>query len=197
MHILPLYLSTPPSTEPQKPPIFFNGGLGLHSPSIGLTLSSLGICGILLQLLIYPRLQSHLKTLGVFRLSLFIFPLVYAAAPYLSLLAPSQGSSLGGPGWVALGTVVGAQIMARTLAIPSTVVLLTEAVRDKRVLGTVHGAGAMGSGLARAVGPAVGGWVFGLGLEKGVVGLVWWTWLGLVAVLALAASYLMDAEERE
>ena len=197
MHILPLYLSTPPSSDLPKPPFLFTGGLGLHSPSIGITLASLGICGILLQLLIYPRLQSRLKTLGVFRLSLFIFPLVYAAAPYLSLLAPARGSGLGGPGWLVLGTVVGAQIMARTLAIPSTVVLLTEAVRDKRVLGTVHGAGAMGAGLARAVGPAMGGWVFGLGLERGIVGLVWWVWLGLVAVLALAASYLMDGEDAE
>ena len=85
--------------------------------------------------------------------------------------------------------------MTRSVAIPSAVILLTEAVQDKRVLGTVHGVGGMGAGLARAVGPAVGGWVFGMGLEMGIVGMVWWGWLGVVAILSLGAAYLMVEEE--
>lgn len=84
--------------------------------------------------------------------------------------------------------------MARTLAIPSTVILLTNSVEQRSVLGTVHGAGNMLSSLARAVGPALGGWVFAWGIEHGVVGAAWWFWLMIVAAGALGASYLMSED---
>ncbi len=87
-----------------------------------------------------------------------------------------------------------AQIAARTMAIPGTVILLTEAAPARTVLGTVHGAGNMLASLARAVGPAVGGYVFALGVEEGVVGLVWWLYLVAIALCALAWSYVMESD---
>ncbi|KAK0615744.1 major facilitator superfamily domain-containing protein [Bombardia bombarda] len=75
MHIFPVYLSTPPSSsgttqhQAHASLITFTGGLGLHSAAIGIWLGVFGICGILLQLFIYPRLQARLGTLGVFQLS--------------------------------------------------------------------------------------------------------------------------------
>lgn len=192
MHILPVYLSTPASANTNATLFTFSGGLGLHSPSIGLYLSLFGIGGILLQMFIYPRIQARIGTLGVFRIALFIFPATYLLAPYLSLL-PQEGRAK----WPAMGIVIWSQIMARTLAIPSTVILLTNSVEQKSVLGTVHGAGNMLSSLARAIGPAAGGLIFGWGLEHGVVGAAWWFWLLLVAVGALGASYLMRREEED
>ncbi|KAI0553234.1 major facilitator superfamily domain-containing protein [Xylaria curta] len=187
MHIFPVYLSSPPADNKEATFFAFSGGLGLRSATIGLWLSAFGIGGILLQLFIYPRLQKRIGTRGVFRIALFLFPVTYVAAPYLSLLAGDHGAR-----WVFLGFVVCAQIMARTMAIPSTVILLTEAAPAKTVLGTVHGAGNMLASLARAIGPAVGGYVFALGVEEGVVGLVWWLYLVGVALCALAWSYLTE-----
>ncbi|GAP93302.2 putative mfs transporter protein [Rosellinia necatrix] len=187
MHIFPVYLSSPPADNAEATIFAFSGGLGLRSATIGLWLSAFGIGGILLQLLIYPRLQKRIGTRGVFRVALFLFPVTYLAAPYLSLLAGDHSAR-----WVFLGIVVCAQIMARTMAIPSTVILLTEAAPTKTVLGTVHGAGNMLAGLARAVGPAVGGYVFALGVEEGVIGLVWWLYLVGVALCALAWPYLTE-----
>ncbi|KAI0408496.1 major facilitator superfamily domain-containing protein [Xylaria palmicola] len=187
MHIFPVYLSSPPADNTEATFFAFSGGLGLRSTTIGLWLSVFGIGGILLQLFIYPRLQKRIGTRGVFRIALFIFPVTYMAAPYLSLLAGDHGAR-----WVFLGLVVCAQIMARTMAIPSTVILLTEAAPDKTVLGTVHGAGNMLASFARAVGPAVGGYVFAVGVGEGVIGLVWWLYLVGVALCALAWSYLTD-----
>jgi len=192
MHIFPVYLSSPPADNSEATFFAFRGGLGLRSATIGIWLSVFGIGGILLQLFIYPRLQRRIGTRGVFRVALFLFPLTYLAAPYLSLLAGSHDAR-----WVFLGIVVCAQIMARTMAIPSTVILLTEAAPSKTVLGTIHGAGNMLASLARAVGPAVGGYVFALGVEEGVIGLVWWLYLVGVALCALAWSYLTeDGSER-
>ncbi|KAI1111463.1 major facilitator superfamily domain-containing protein [Nemania sp. NC0429] len=187
MHIFPVYLSSPPADNTEATFFAFSGGLGLRSATIGIWLSVFGIGGILLQLFIYPRLQRRIGTRGVFRIALFLFPVTYTAAPYLSLLAGDHAAR-----WVFLGFVVCAQIMARTMAIPSTVILLTEAAPARTVLGTVHGAGNMLASLARAVGPAVGGYVFALGVDEGVVGLVWWIYLVGVALCALAWSYLTE-----
>jgi MFS family permease len=186
MHIYPVYLSNPPMDNTDATMFSFNGGLGLHSPSIGLWLSCFGIGGILLQLFIYPRIQARIGTLGVFRIACFVFPATYAIAPYLSLL-PHGGIMR----WLLIAIVTCSQVMARTLAIPSTVILLTNSAPNKSVLGTVHGAGNMLSSLARAIGPAVGGWVFAWGMGHGIVGAVWWFYLVVVAGGALAWSYQM------
>ncbi|KAK8116778.1 MFS general substrate transporter [Apiospora kogelbergensis] len=187
MHIFPVYLSSPPANNTEATIFAFTGGLGLRSASIGIWLSSFGVCGILLQLFIYPRIQARIGTRGVFRVALFLFPVTYAVAPYLSLVV---GDSVAR--YILLGLVVCAQIMARTMAIPSTVILLTESAPDKSVLGTIHGAGNMLASFARAVGPALGGWVFALGVEEGVVGLVWWLYLVIVAASALTWSLYID-----
>ncbi|KAI0164128.1 major facilitator superfamily domain-containing protein [Xylariaceae sp. FL1272] len=187
MHIFPVFLSSPPADNSEATFFAFSGGLGLRSATIGMWLATFGVGGILLQLFIYPRLQKRIGTRGVFRIALFLFPLTYLAAPYISLLAGDHGAR-----WVFLGFVVCAQIMARTMAIPSTVILLTEAAPAPVVLGTIHGAGNMLASLARAVGPAVGGYVFALGVKEGIVGLVWWLYLVGVALCALAWSYVTD-----
>lgn len=187
MHIFPIYLSTPPSPNPHPTLLSFSGGLGLQPSAIGLWLAAFGVVGILLQLFIYPRLQSRIGTLGILRLALSIFPLVYTITPYLSL---TDGTTK----WAFLALTICAQICARTMAIPSTVILLTEAAPDRSVLGTVHGAGNMLASLARAVGPAVGGAVFAWGVERDVIGAVWWLYLVVVALVALVWGLVLQRE---
>lgn len=189
MHIFPVYLSTPSSQNTHPTLLSFTGGLGLQPSAIGLWLAVFGVVGILLQLFIYPRLQSRIGTLGILRLALAIFPLVYIAAPYLSLTS-------GTTKWAFLALIICAQICARTMAIPSTVILLTEAAPDRSVLGTVHGAGNMLASLARAVGPAVGGAVFAWGVERGAIGAVWWAYLVVVALVALVWGFALQRELR-
>jgi MFS family permease len=186
MHIFPVFLCTPPNENTNATFLSFNGGLGLSSPSVGLWLSFFGICGIFLQLFIYPRMQAKLGTLGCFRVALFIFPFAYLFAPYLSFLTQHEILR-----YICIAVVLCVQVMARTIAIPSTVILLTNAAPAKNVLGTIHGAGNMLSCLARAVGTAAGGWVFAWGMENDVVGAVWWFYLTVIAVIALACSYAM------
>lgn len=193
MHVFPVFLSTPHSTSSASafPTLHFTGGLGLHSRAIGLWLGFFGICGILFQLYLYPRWQARVGTLGIFKASLLIFPAVYAFAPLLSVIPEDTPWS-----WVLLAAVVWGQIMARTMAIPSTVILLTEAAPSKSVLGTVHGAGNMLASLTRALGPAVGGWVYALGVRKGMVAAVWWFYLVVAALTALGWCFSMQKERR-
>lgn len=221
MHIFPVFLSSPPSPNyhdddlPSPPPsafpsLHFTGGLGLPPRTIGLSLGALGVCGILFQLYLYPRWQARAGTLGVLRASLLMFPVAYALAPFLSAMqGQGQGQGQGqnsSPSasasswklllWPALAAVAWAQVMARTMAIPSTVILLTEAAPSPRVLGTVHGAGNMLASLARAVGPAAGGWVYAWGVRGGMVGAVWWFYLDVAALAALAWGFGVQRERR-
>ena len=186
MHTFPVFLSTPPNDNTKATILFFTGGLGLSSSSIGLWLAFFGVCGIFLQLFIYPRMQARIGTLGCFRVSLFIFPFAYLLAPYLSLLSHS-----GFERWPCVAIIICAQVMARTIAIPSTVILLTNAAPSKNTLGTVHGAGTMLSSLARAIGSAAGGAVFTWGMHTGFIGAVWWLYLMVIAIVALLWSFLM------
>jgi Na+/melibiose symporter-like transporter len=191
MQVFPVFLSTPHSENIGASAIFFNGGLGLSSSIIGLWLSAFGILGILVQLMIYPRLQAYRGTLWAYRLALIMFPLAYIAAPYLSL-CPTQGALR----WVGIFFILFVQVTARTFAIPSSVILLTNVAPSKKVLGTIHGAGNMVSSLSRAVGPAVAGWVLGWGMDMGSVGAVWWLYLTIVAGFGYLWSWKLREGER-
>ncbi|KAF9728736.1 MFS multidrug transporter [Paraphaeosphaeria minitans] len=191
LHVFPMFLSMPTAPKSNATSVRFAGGLGLASPTVGLYLASFGICGIILQLFIYPRIQKYVGNLGVFRVASAIFPAAYLLAPYLALLSGHNTAK-----WVAMATVLFLQVMGRTMAMPSSVILITEAAPRRNVLGTVHGAGSTLSALASAVGPVIGGMLLAKGIDVGVVGLVWWSWLLLVALVALGWSFVLEKEEK-
>jgi MFS family permease len=186
LHVFPVLLSMP-AVSGQKPNLTsFKGGLGLASPMVGLYLALFGIAGIILQLFIYPRLQHRIGTLGVFRVANAIFPLAYISAPYLALLVDHDHAK-----WVAMAIVLFTQVVARTMAIPSSILLLTNATPHRSRLGTIHGAGNTLSAFASACGPAIGGVLLAKGIDMGVVGLVWWTWLFAISIVSLVWSLVL------
>jgi MFS family permease len=186
LHVFPILLSMPVVTG-QKPDVFhFIGGLGLASPTIGLFLATFGMAGIVLQLFVYPRIHQRIGTLGIFRLANAIFPFIYISAPYLALTTDHKYAK-----FAAVAAVLFIQVMGRTMAIPSSVILLTEAAPHRSVLGTVHGAGNTLSAFASACGPVIGGVLLAKGIEIEAVGLVWWTWLCTVSVAALLWSFVL------
>ena len=82
------------------------------------------------------------------------------------------------------------QVTGRTFALPSQTILVNNCSPHPSVLGTVHGLGQSVSSAARTIGPMVGCVVYGFGLNRGVVGLVWWCLSG-VAVCACLSSLLV------
>jgi MFS family permease len=190
LHIFPVFLSIPIASGQRSSLIYFKGGMGLDSPTIGLYLASFGIAGIVLQLLLYPRIQGRIGTLGVFRLASAIFPLSYLFAPYLALVVDHQHVK-----WLAMACVLFTQVMARTMAIPSSVILLTEAAPHRSVLGSVHGAGNTVNAFASACGPAIGGVLLAKGIDMGVVGLAWWSWMCVASILGLIWGFVLNEME--
>ena len=192
----------PPPALPRRPPFFFTGGLGLHPREVGLAMATLGVLGIGLQLFLYPALSARLGTVRSWRLSLLFFPFTYALAPYLSLVPSSPASPppapKAGPAvWLSIAAVLLCHVAGRTFALPAQTILVNNCTPHPSVLGTVHGVGQSVSSLARTVGPVLCGFLYGLGLERGVVGAVWWGLSGVAVCGVLASWWVREGDGHE
>jgi hypothetical protein len=200
------FLSTPvyiPSDFPEytpHPPLTFTGGVGLHPASIGFAMAVLGTIGIALQLFLYPIVNTRLGTVTSWRIFLYCFPICYALVPFLSIVpsktpppAPKDGPLI----WVALTCLIFIFVVGRTFAAPAAAILLNNCCPHPTILGTIHGMGQSVSAAARTVGPALGGYVYGVGLEKGVVGATFWALAGVAGIACFASNFVKDGDGHE
>ncbi|CUS13308.1 unnamed protein product [Tuber aestivum] len=196
MHLWGIFLSTPRSLTPHPSSLFtFTGGLGLPANQVGMAMSYLGAIGILMQLLLYPPLQAKLGLLRSFRVSYMIFPIVYFLTPFLARVpstSPPEQAASGWLVWASIAVVLLLQVTARTFAFPGSVILLTNSVEKRSILGTVHGVGSSLASGSRAAGPATGGALYAAGLESGVVGCVFWVMAGTATLGAGWAWFLKE-----
>lgn len=161
--------------------------------SVGFAMAILGTMGITLQLFLYPVLSQRLGTIRIFRLSLLLFPLAYFLAPYLAVVPSSVAPPAQASGVLLYASLTGVlfiQVLARTFALPSTVILLNNSCPHPSILGTMHGVAQSVNSASRTLGPVLTGWGFGAGLGVGAVGFVWWVLAG-VAVGGWMASALV------
>ncbi|KAF2205348.1 MFS general substrate transporter [Delitschia confertaspora ATCC 74209] len=185
----------PPGYKPHG--FHFTGGLGLAPSRIGIALAVLGVIGITMQILLYPRLSHHLGTTRSNRIFLCLFPIAYLLTPFLSIVPSSTIAPAGASGflvWVAIGTVLFIQVSARTFVMPATTILVNNCCPHPSVLGTVHGLGQSVSSMTRTFGPIMWGYIFGRGLSLGIVGLAWWTLACVAAVGAVAGRFVEDGD---
>ena len=178
--------STEKSSYEPHGPFVFTGGLSLPPVQVGAAMSILGIIGIVLQILIYPRANDKYGVLPLYRIFVYGFPIAYLLAPYLAIL-PSNSSApnpASGPVvWIGLCFVLFFFVVSRTFVLPATMILINNCSPHPSVLGTVHGVAQSVGSAARTMGPAVAGFLFGVGLDIGVVGVAWW----VLAVFGFAA----------
>lgn len=208
-NIWSLFLSTPrygsPSTtggesggdkvEARNLPLLFTGGLGMPASTVGVATSFLGIIGMLLQIFLYPPIQARLGTMRSFRWFLLLFPVAYFVAPYLSILPsagpppePASGTLI----WLGIIFVLLLQVTARTFTLPASIILLNNCSPHPSVLGTIHGLGQSVSAGFRTVGPVVGGWWYGYGLD---IGMVAWGWWGVAFISAFGCTTALGMHE--
>ena len=167
--------------------MLFTGGLGMPASTVGVATSFLGILGMILQVTLYPPIQARLGTLRSFRWFLPLFPFAYFVAPYLSILPSSSEAPAPASGvlvWAGIVLVLLVQVTARTFTLPASIILLNNCSPHPSVLGTIHGLGQSVSAGFRTVGPVVGGWWYGYGLDIGMVAWGWW----FVAAMSVLGS---------
>lgn len=185
-----IFLSSPRSHAAPASSTRFTGGLSFSPALLGSSLAILGVVGLVLQILLYPWANARFGLMCCFRLSLILFPVAYFLAPYLSLLPSSTAAPLPASGawvWAGISGVLTLQVCARTFALPASIILVNNASPHPSVLGTIHGVGQSVSSAMRTLGPVAGGYWFGLGLEKEMVGLGWWAIAGISALGCIAS----------
>ncbi|KAL7621599.1 hypothetical protein AAE478_008924 [Parahypoxylon ruwenzoriense] len=199
-----LFLSTPRSsleeTASRSLPWTFTGGLGMPAATVGLATSILGVLGMALQIFLYPPVHARLGTLRGFRWFMLLFPVAYFLAPYLAVLPssseppkPASGAAI----WIYMALVQFLQVTARTVTLPASIILLNNCSPHPSVLGLVHGLGQSVSAGFRTVGPVVGGWWYGAGLEAGMVGASWWAVAVVSALGCVAAMFIYEGSGHE
>jgi hypothetical protein len=141
-----------------------------------------------------------LGTEKAYKIFLCLFPVAYILAPYISLLpstSPPPGEATGPSVWTGITVVLAIQVMARTFALPGMTILVNNCCPHPSVLGTLHGiAQSISSGM-RTIGPAVAGWLYGKGLEWGVVGTAFWGLACCACVGLLAGSFVKEGSGHE
>lgn len=171
--------------------LWFAGGLGMPASTVGNATSILGVLGMLLQVVMYPPVHARLGTLRSFRYFLVIFPIAYLLAPFLATLPQAQNadgsSSVSSVLWFAIVFILFLHTSARTMTLPASIILLNNCSPHPSVLGTIHGLGQSVSAGFRTVGPIVGGWWYGMGLDWGMSAFSWWA-VAIASVLGSVAS---------
>lgn len=178
----------------------FTGGLGLPPRDIGIAMAVLGIVGIILQMFFYPIVNARLGTVRTWKVCLYCFPVVYMATPFLALVpstSPPPSPKSGILVWLCICGVLFVQSMARTFATPAAVILIHNCSPHPSVLGTVHGLGQSANSAAKTIGPALGGWLYGVGLNHGVVGAVFWGLAAMAVVNILAGIWVREGNGHE
>ena len=176
-----------PVTQSVHLPFHFTGGLEFAPSTLGFAMAILGILGILLQIVLYPRINARFGLVNSTRFSLLVFPVAYFLAPYLSLIVSSSSGS-GFLLWAGITLVILLQVGARTFAMPGTILLINNSAPHPSLLGTVHGLGSSVSSAFRTIGPIVTGYWYARGLEFDMVGYSWWA-LATVSVVGCVTSF--------
>jgi MFS family permease len=161
-----------------------SSGLAFAPEAIGLAMAITGLCGVTLQLILYPWANARFGTMRAFRASLGLFPLAYALAPFLALFpssSPPPGPASGPLVWAGVATVTVLQVTAGIFAFPATILLVNNNTPHPSALGTVHGVTHTFCSVAQTVGPVLGGRWFGYWIDRGMVAGAWW----LIAAVAL------------
>lgn len=181
--------------------LWFAGGLGMPASTVGNATSILGVLGMLLQVVMYPPVHARLGTLRSFRYFLIIFPVAYLLAPFLAVMPQTQredGSTSVSTGlWFAIVVILFLHTSARTMTLPASIILLNNCSPHPSVLGTIHGLGQSVSAGFRTVGPIVGGWWYGMGLDWGMVAFSWWAVAGMSVMGWIASQLVYEGSGKE
>jgi hypothetical protein len=146
-------------------------------------LTMVGIIGLTLQFIFYPKVNGRLGNVRIFRLFSIAFPIAYCLVPYLVIIPPNSASAK----WVFTAMILTIHTAGRIFVLPVTIALLNNCASDASVLGTIHGLGQTVTAIFRTAGPVSTGYLFGISLDWGIIGMVWWH-MALVAMFGWIAS---------
>ena len=143
----------------------------MESKRVAIALTMVGLIGLVIQFVFYPRVNIRLGNAKTFRLFCLVFPISYGIAPYLVVIPKGDTATM----WSLIFLVLTIHTAGRIFVLPATIALLNNCAAELFVLGKVHGLGQMITAIFRTTGPVAAGHLLGVSLERGVIGIVWWT----------------------
>lgn len=189
--VLPVFLNYPsqvPDSHNTHLPFKFSGGFGLSSDRIGSIYTVYGIaCGII-QFFLFPPLCKRFGVLNCYRAAALTFPFLYILTPYTALV---QDTTLRYGLFMFIMLVKGFVVI---VGFPCTTILLTNSASSLHILGTLNGFATAFSGLGRAVGPAMTGAIFSVGVQKGYMIFPWWTLAAVSLVGAIPSWFIIEGD---
>lgn len=159
----------------------------MNTNSIGVLFSSTGIMGMIIVLLVFPYIDRKLGTLGGFRFSAAILPLVYFLVPW-TIFTIHDFNPIFKP-WltpVLLYILTSIRTLATATGLPQIMILNHRAAK-KHHRAYVNSTTISITALARFFGPLVFGWLMSLGDSYDKSWLMWWI-LSLIALMGFFQS---------
>ncbi|RCK58219.1 hypothetical protein Cantr_06831 [Candida viswanathii] len=193
---LPVFLASRFQPEQLRFPFTITGGLGLDTSYIGTLFSSTGIMGMAIVLVLFPLITAKLGTVGGYRLSVSIFPVVYFLVPLLIFTVHEYNEFF--PVWftpVLLYCLTSLKTLASSTGMPQ-VTILNHRAAQKKYRAYVNSASMSIISLSRFCGPIVFGYLMSVGDKHSMGWLIWWVMSGL-ALIGLIQSYWIDERDEE
>ena len=169
----------------------FVGGLSLRTNDIGLFFTGYAVFGMVIQVLIFPRLTLYKGPLWNLKFISLMFPVLYILTPFTTTLVPGTTSAQQTGQLVFLVAVMMGKSYASIFAFPCCIILLTNSASSVRILGTLNGIAVSVSALGRAAGPFLAGWTFTVGVQHSIGVLPWW-FLALCAAAAAVPVWWLE-----
>lgn len=189
---LPVFLAYSLAMDPNDPtklaskfPWKITGGIGYTPEQTGTLLSTTGIFGCFVVLVIFPWVDRRFDCLTIFRTLTKLYPIMYVMVPYVVFL-----QTPGIPRWatiIYLYVITCIKTFAGALNSPQ-IMLLIHHNSPLSCRATINGATISIQAGARFVGPIVWGYLIAWSQENNVAWVSWWT-LGFFAIIAIYQSY--------
>jgi hypothetical protein len=189
--LLPVFMHHPEQeiTNPEVHlPLRFAGGFGINSGRIGVLSTTYGVFGMLIQFTAFPPIARKLGVLKCFRYAVLSYPVIYLLTPFTSLL-PTQ--------FLKQAVMLALMLFKGWLCIfafPCSTILLTNSAVSLKILGTLNGVSTSISAIGRAAGPALCGFAFTMGVDRGYIIAPWWLLTVISIIAAVPVFWLVEME---
>ncbi|KAF3917621.1 hypothetical protein AA313_de0206171 [Arthrobotrys entomopaga] len=191
--LLSVFLQSPAASTKLISPIFFTGGFGLDTQTMGFLFSYQGIFSTCFQFLVFAPVARYFGVLRLFRFAAVAFPFVYFLSPYMAFLPHNNDVVL----FAVIYATLTAKIICGNLIYPLNSILLTNSAPSLLVLGTVNGAAASLASCMRAIAPVLTGWLYSRGVQGGFLALSWWVSGFVAAIGAIQAFYILEEDDED
>lgn len=141
-----------------------------------------------IQLFVFPSFARRYGVLTCLKATTIMFPITTFLIPFTALLPTSASQQ------IVLSLILMVKSCATIFAFPCSAIMLTNSASTLRVLGRLNGVATSFCAIGRAIGPAIGGWAFTLGVDIGYVILPWWTLTAISLICLIPVSQLVEME---